>query len=110
MVASCLGGNLEPINLGNFSDKKRASRGFDLVGCTAHLCLRLVSLIRPIAYGSFFLLSSAQLSKKGSPDQSETQMGGKLNPQERDMRTVGFADAVHSDRSWKDTIGTFPHV
>lgn len=48
MVRTCFGGNLEPINLGNFYDKKQTSQRFDLVGCTTHLCLRLTPLIGPI--------------------------------------------------------------
>lgn len=56
MVATRFEGNLEPINLGNFYDKKQTSQLFELVGCAMHLCLRLIPLIGPIASDSFFRL------------------------------------------------------
>lgn len=40
MVGTFFEGNLEPINLGNFFDKKQTSERFHLVGCMTNLCLR----------------------------------------------------------------------
>lgn len=56
MVVTHFEGSLEPIKSGNFYDMKRASQPSSLVGCGTRLCLRLSTLMRPIALPSFFLL------------------------------------------------------